>query len=74
MLAFEPGAQATVALRPKWIEVERDDAAFAAFLGEAVQRAARPDPPAADDDCAVCTYADDRAQLETEFVSDDLPF
>jgi hypothetical protein len=74
MLDFDPGAQATVALRPKWIEVERDDTAFERFLAEAVQRATRPDPPAADDDCSVCTYADARADLEAQFVSDDLPF
>lgn len=35
---------------------------------------ARAEPPAAKADCPVCTYADDRAQLEAEFVSDDLPF
>jgi len=74
MLDFEPGERATVALRPEWIEVERDDAAFEAFLGEAVQRATRAEPPAAGADCPVCTYTDDRAQLEAEIASDDLPF
>ncbi len=74
MLSFATGEQAAVALRPRWIEIERDDAAFERFLTEAVHLAARPEPPGAGEECSVCQYADQRAQLEAELVSDDLPF
>ncbi len=41
---------------PEWVPVERDDAAFAAFLAEGVGVLAGPEPPPAGPRCGHCDY------------------
>ena len=61
---FCSGHHATVQLTPTWVEVPRDDAAFAQFLAEALALLAEPDPPGAGSDCEICNYTRRRMGLE----------
>jgi hypothetical protein len=41
---------------PHWVEIERDDIAFMAFLGEVLDVLERPSPPEPNPRCSFCTY------------------
>ncbi len=64
MLSFAPGEQAVVSLRPKWIDIPRDDAAFEQFLAQVVRVLARPEPPVPSPGCTVCAYHARRREME----------
>ena len=43
-------------LRPRWVEIERDDDAFAAFLAKALAVLAREEAPPPAEECSCCQY------------------
>ena len=63
LLVYEPttfvtGGAGTARLDGKfeWLEVERDDNAFLAFLDEMLGVLEQSEPPPADPECALCNY------------------
>jgi hypothetical protein len=65
LLVFEPSeyVQGKTGLvgfagHASWLEVPRDDAAFEAFLAQALDLLARPEPPPANPECDWCNYRD----------------
>jgi hypothetical protein len=58
LAGYDHDRRVLLALRPTWIEVRRDDAAFARFLAEVVRLLAQPRPPVAARDCAWCKAYD----------------
>lgn len=67
--SFTRGEQATVELRPAWIEVERDDDAFARFLASVGQLLLREVPPPSSSGCSVCKYFQRRSHYEHQLYA-----
>lgn len=68
LLTFTRGETATVELRPAWIEIDRDDAAFERFLSRVVQVIADQHPPKPSTGCSCCKYFRQRAHLENQLA------
>lgn len=55
-LTFQDHNWLLLHMAPKWIGVERDDAAFLCFLSEVLDVLELPEPPEADPSCKFCAY------------------
>jgi hypothetical protein len=62
-----PGEEALVALRPQWIEIERNDAAFERFLGQVLRLIAEPEAPASSPQCPCCAYFARRQEISLAY-------
>lgn len=64
LISYSTCTRATVELTPTWVEIERDDEAFASFIDEVLTLLSQEDPPPASDSCTVCNYTRNRIRLE----------
>jgi len=73
LLSFTLDKAARVELRPEWIEVERDDAAFRRFLVEVVELSAKMTHPSSHG-CSHCEYITRLRRHDEKMQEPEWPF
>ena len=66
---YEQGNRVLAELRPHWVEIPRNDAAFDTFLAKVLGVITQPVPPPAATGCSCCSYWHRRLLLEKTIVS-----